>query len=181
MSDKNLFLYPVWRNADEAAWKKALSVLVARGVIAATGEGAEEGEIWFSPGKRSSHVAKAAPEPAFEDCRAHIGNAYFIPDGDTSEYGGKCPGCGVALEDVLVVEAIVDFNESDGEDDRQKCPKCKATVDVEKLKCTIETALAPAFVCFVGAKGGDANPELLKALEEATGGAWKWLTEKVEL
>ncbi|KAF0245921.1 MAG: hypothetical protein FD180_1183 [Planctomycetota bacterium] len=181
MADTNLFLYPVWFKVDEALWKKALSVLVSRNVISATGEGAEEGEVWFSAGKRSGYVTKTEQEPAFEDCRAHMGNPYFIPDGDTSEYGGKCPACGAALEDVLVVEAIVDFNESDEEDDRQKCPKCKAVVDVSKLKCSIETALAPAFVCFVGAKGGAPNAELMKALEEATGGAWKWLTEKVEL
>lgn len=181
MADKNLFLYPKWRQADEAAWKKALSVLIARGVINATGEGAEEGELWFSPGKRSAHVAKAAPEPAFEDCRVHLGNAYFIPDGDTSEYGAKCPSCAAELEDVLVVEAIVDFNESDDVDDRQKCPKCGKVVNVEKMQCAITTALAPAFLCFVGVKGGDANPELIKALEEATGCGWNWLTEKVEL
>lgn len=181
MSDKNLFLYPTWRTADAAAWKKALSVLVTRNVINPTGEGAEEGEIWFSPGKRSLQVTKGAPEPAFEDCRAHFGNPYFIPDGDTSEYGGKCPSCGTALEDVMVVEAIVDFNESDEEDDRQKCPKCKAVIDVSKMPCAIPTALATAFVCFVGVKGGDTNPDLVKALEEATGCPWKWLTEKVEL
>lgn len=181
MSDLNLFLYPVWRNGDEALWKKALSVLVSRSVISASGEGAEAGEIWFAPGKRSGYVVKTTLEPAFEDCRAHFGNPYYIPDGDTSEYGAICPACGAPLDDAVAIEAIVDFNEADDEDDRQKCGKCKAIVDVAAMKCRIDTALAPAFVCFIGVKGSVPNPELMKSLEEATSCSWKWLTEKVEL
>ena len=181
MAELNLFMYPTWRRSDGAAWKKVLSVLVTKQVIASTGEGEEEGEIWFAPGKRSSYLLKAGTDPAFEDCRIHNGNPYFIPDGDTGEFGCSCPACHTPLDDVLTAEAIVDFNEADDEDDRQKCPKCKAILEVEKLTCRIPTALVPSFLCFIAVASPDPNPELVKALEEASGCPWKWLTEKVEL
>jgi ribosomal protein S27AE len=149
-------------------------------VIGATGEGAEEGEVWFSPGKRPGYLLRGGEERAFDDCRAHIGNVYFIPDGDTSGFGAFCPGCGAPLADDVVVEAVVDFNEADAEDDRRKCPKCGVPIDVSKLKCKAETALAPAFLCFVKAASAMPNPELMKALEEATGCPWKSLTERIE-
>lgn len=177
----NLYLYPTWRRADGAAWKKALSLLVTRQVIGSTGEGTEDGELWFSPGKRAEHMLKIGGKEAFEDCRAHNGNEYLIPDGDTGGFGAKCPGCGKELEDALVAEAITDFNEADSEDDRTECPKCKTVIDVPKLSFKLETALAPSFLCFVNVPSAVPNPDLMKALEEATGTPWKSLTEKVDL
>ncbi|NUN49146.1 MAG: hypothetical protein HUU15_10000 [Candidatus Brocadiae bacterium] len=181
MPDINMFLYPVWPRVDKERWKKALSVLVSRQVVQATGEGETEGEVWFLPGKRSSHALREAPEEAFEDCRVHSGNRYFIPDGDTSDLGASCPSCGKELEDAVAVEAIVDFNEADGVDDRQACPHCENVIDVEKLRCRTKMAFAPAFISLVGAKSPRPNPDLLKALAEATGCEWDWLTEKVDL
>lgn len=181
MSETNLYLYPTWPAADAAGWKKVLSVLVTKQIIAPTGEGAEEGEVWFAPGKRAEHLLKITPPLAFEDCRAHSGNPYLIPDGDTGGYGAKCPACTTPLDDALVAEAIVDFNEADEEDDRKKCPKCKGTLEAPKLAFGIPVALAPSFVCFVAVASAVPHPDLVKALEEATGCPWKSLTEKVEL